>query len=134
MILIDLNVLLDVLQKREPHYRASAAVLENVIHGRIKAFLAAHAMTTVHYLVSRYQTTTTANQTVDWLLGYFAIAPVDRAELLRARALDWTDFEDAVIAAAAESCGCHTIVTRNVKDFPNSPVAVCTPDEFLLLH
>jgi len=28
VIMLDLNVLLGVLQKREPHYRVSAAVLE----------------------------------------------------------------------------------------------------------
>ncbi len=54
MILVDLNVVLDVVQQREPHYRASAAVLEEVTHGRVDASLPAHAFTTLHYLVARY--------------------------------------------------------------------------------
>jgi len=55
MILIDINVLLDVVQRREPHYRTSAAVLDCVIRRRVNGALPAHAVTTVYFLVSRYQ-------------------------------------------------------------------------------
>lgn len=132
MILIDLNVLLDVVQQRQPHYRASAAVLEDVIHAKTPGALPGHAITTLHYLIGRYQSAAVANRAVDWLLRYFAVAPVGRAELLRARALGWDDFEDAVVAAAAESVGCENIVTRNVRDFAGSPVPAVTPEEYLL--
>lgn len=132
MILVDLNVLLDVFQKREPHYRASAAVLEKVIRKEQKALIAAHAVTTAHYLVSRYQNANRADQALGWLLRYFDIAPIGRAELARARQLGWRDFEDAVVASAAESAACQALITRNVKDFRDSPVAAMTPDEYLL--
>jgi predicted nucleic acid-binding protein len=46
--------------------------------------------------------------------------------------LGWEDFEDAVVAAAAESSGCDAIVTRNVRDFRATPVAAVTPEEYLL--
>jgi predicted nucleic acid-binding protein len=132
VILLDLNVILDVVQKREPHYRASAAVMEAVVRRRVSALIPAHAVTTVHYIVGRHRDQETANGTVDWLLRYFDVATVGRGELLRARALGWADFEDAVVAAAAESAGCAQIVTRNVKDFMDSPLPAVTPEEFLL--
>lgn len=37
VIMIDLNVLLDVLQKREPHYRASARLLELAVTKEVAA-------------------------------------------------------------------------------------------------
>lgn len=132
MILIDLNVLLDVLQKREPHYRASAAALEKVIRQEERGLLAAHAITTAHYLVSRYQNRKKADQVIEWLLKYFEIAAVGREELVNAQRLGWGDFEDAVVASAAKSAGCQAVVTRNVKDFRNSPVAALMPSEYLL--
>ena len=49
----------------------------------------------------------------------------------RALALSMTDFEDAIQAAHAESCGAHLIVTRNTADFANSPVPAMTPEDFL---
>jgi predicted nucleic acid-binding protein len=132
LILVDLNVLLDVLQKREPHYRASAGVLEDVVRERVSGALAAHGVTTVHYLVRRARDGAAADGAVDWLLRYFSVLPVGAKELQRARALGWPDFEDAVVAAAAETGRCAAIVTRNVKDFAGSPVEAMTPEEYLV--
>jgi len=42
-----------------------------------------------------------------------------------------SDFEDAVIASAAEAAECMWIVTRDLDDFSNSPVTPITPEEFL---
>jgi predicted nucleic acid-binding protein len=132
VIVIDLNVLLDVLQKREPHYRASAGVLELVVKGSIAARVPTHAITTIHYVVSRSRDDKAADAAVDWLIRYLDVIQVTREELLRARALGWPDFEDAVVAAAAESAGCSRIVTRNVADFYGSAVLAVTPEEFIL--
>lgn len=134
MILIDLNVLLDVIQRRKPGYRGSAAALEQVVGGDTAGCLPAHAFTTLHYIVGGYQDRATADRTVDWMLRYFEVVPAGREVMLRARTLGWDDFEDAVVAAAAESAGCDAIVTRNVKDFRDSPVPAWTPEEFLLPH
>ena len=131
MTLIDLNVLLDVLQKREPHLRASARVLDYLLRGPDKGAFSAHAITTIHYVIGKYNDNKTANQAVDWLFRNFHIVAVGRSELLRARALGWDDFEDAVVVAAAETAKCSAIVTRNVKDFADSPVPPFTPEEFL---
>lgn len=131
MILVDLNVLLDVVQRREPHYRASAAVLEEVIAGSVDGLLAAHFVTTLHYITGRYASRKDAEQMVDWCLKHFDIGSVGRKEMLRARHLGWADFEDAVVAASAEASGCTAIVTRNVKHFTHSPVVALTPEEYL---
>jgi len=131
--MIDLNVLLDVVQKRDPHYRASAAVIETVLRGQVEGVLAAHAVTTLHYLISRFRDVDVADGAVDWLLRHFTVAAVGAEQLRRARGLGWKDFEDAVVAAAAESSGCRLIVTRNVKDFGASPIDARTPDEYLLI-
>lgn len=132
MILIDTNVVLDVIQKREPHYRASAAVIDRVVRKRTQAALPAHAITTIHFLVRRYQNQGMASQVIDWILARFEVAPVSRTELIRAQSLAWADFEDAVVAAAADALGCEVIVTRNVRDFSGSPVPAFTPEEYLL--
>lgn len=131
MILLDLNVVLDVVQRREPHYTASALVLDRVVRGKVRGCLPAHAFTTIHFLVDRYRDAATAARTVDWLLHRFEVAGVGRTELERAQALDRGDFEDAVVIAAAESAGCEAIVTRNVADFRDSPVPAVTPEEYL---
>lgn len=53
MILLDINVVLDVVQRREPHCHASAAVLDQVVRKKVAGALSAHAVTTIHFIVSR---------------------------------------------------------------------------------
>ena len=48
-----------------------------------------------------------------------------------ARILGFKDYEDAVQCASAIAEGLDAIVTRNAKDFTNSPIAVYSPSEFL---
>lgn len=129
--LVDLNVLLDVLQRREPHYGASAAVLSRARRGELAAALPAHAVTTVYYLIARFAGRADAGRATDWLLANFEVVAADRPLYVRARALPLADFEDAVVAAAAERAACDRIVSRNVVDFAASPVPAVTPDELL---
>ncbi len=128
-VLVDLNVLLDVIQKREPHYGASAAVLSNIARGVIGGAVPGHALTTVHYLVSRFANRDGANQAIDWILGDFEVVGEGRDIMLRARGLPMEDFEDAVVAAAAETIHCDWVITRNVTDFKASPIPAITPKE-----
>ena len=132
MILVDLNVVLDVVQRRQPHYAASAALLSEIVAGSIDACIPAHAVTTLHYIVSRYQDKDRAAALVDWLLRYFEIAASGRPELRRAQGLGMADFEDAVVASAAEAMGCRYVVTRNIRHFTRSPVPAVTPEEFMV--
>ena len=132
MILVDLNVILDVMQQREPQYRASAATLDHLLLQSEKAWIPAHAVTTIHYLVARYSTRQRADKSVEWLISNFSVASVGLAELRRAQTLKFKDFEDAIVVAAAESAGCTLIVTRNIEDFRHSSMPARTPEEFLL--
>ena len=122
MILVDLNVILDVVQKREPHYGASAALLDLVAGGSIKAMISAHCFTTIHDIIERYQGPEPANWTVD-----------RKAKLSRARPQNWNDFEDAVTAAVAEAAGCHYIVTRDLSGFLKSKTRFLSPEEYLAM-
>ena len=53
--------------------------------------------------------------------------------LSSARALGFADYEDAVVAMAAQKARCAYIVTRNVRDFQSAPVPAVTPAEFMNL-
>ncbi|MCL1843449.1 MAG: PIN domain-containing protein, partial [Defluviitaleaceae bacterium] len=57
-----------------------------------------------------------------------AIVPADVSFAL---ASDITDLEDAVVSFAAKRIKADYIVTRNTKDFTNSPVPAMTPADFL---
>ena len=46
-------------------------------------------------------------------------------------ALPMSDFEDAVVAASAESARCDIVLTRNLADFVRSPIRALSPEEAL---
>ena len=130
-LLIDLNVVLDVLLDRQPHVAASASILASIETGKAEGVLAAHALTTLHYLVQKQVGAKRARQTVRTLLSTFEVAAVDPRVLAAALDCDGPDFEDCVSAAAAESFGCQFLVTRDVKGFRNSAVQPVTPETAL---
>ena len=128
-VLIDVNIVLDVLLDRHPFGEAASFVWSAVEQGRAKGLLAAHAVTTIHYLNARAVGPRLARETTDALLSVFDVATVDEAVIRAALALRCRDFEDAVTAAAARRARCDVIVARNPKDFRASPVRVLTSAE-----
>lgn len=127
-VLLDTNIVLDVLLERRPHTAASAAVWAAVEAGTAEGLLAAHAVTTVHYLVTKERGRTVAARTLRSLLKVLDVAPIDSQVIRDAVALGWPDFEDAVTAAAAAQAGCDLLVTRDPRGFPRSPVLVLPPE------
>jgi len=127
-VLLDTNVILDVLLNREPHVGASAALWAAIETGSGEGVLAAHAVTTIHYLLERVEGAANARRDVSVLLRLFGVAAVDSAVIQNALNLQGADFEDAVTAVAARLSGCDLIATRDPKGFAGSPVRALTPE------
>ena len=127
--MIDINVLVDVLQRREPFLHTAAILCDSAKAGRYEGVVASHAVTTLYYVVRRYADRAAAGKALDWILSTFEVVPCDKAVFLLAKSLDFTDFEDAVVAASAAASSCDCIATRNIGDFRKSPVRAITPEE-----
>ena len=132
-LLVDLNIVLDVVLKREPWYRDAVALLDAVSGGAAEGYVASHAIATLYFLVNKANGRMAAVTAVTDLLGICDVAPMGTPDFQRALALGFADFEDAVQVAAALQSGCAYIITRNAKDFKGSPVEVRTAGELLPL-
>jgi predicted nucleic acid-binding protein len=130
-VLIDINILLDVLQQREPFYQASAGLLAAVETGQVQGYVAGHSITTLFYLIQRDQSSAKARATITNLLQFIKIAPVDQSTIEQALNLDYRDFEDAVQMICAVQCKADCLVTRNVKDYQPDLLPVFQPVDFL---
>lgn len=128
-ILFDTNIVLDVLMDRLPFSDAAVELFSRVEDGTISGYLCGTTITTVFYLASKVVGTATAHEEIKKLLSLFEIAPVNRHVLESALALDFNDFEDAVIHEAACHVGVDAIVTRNLKDFKKSRIPVYSSEE-----
>ena len=132
-VLIDLNLILDVLQQREPFYLLSARVLAAAETGLIEGYVAAHTLTTLFYLIAKDQSPETARVSLTELLQFLAVAAVDQDTIEQALTLPYNDFEDAVQMTSAVQVGAKYLVTRDVRDYKAGPLAVLQPAELLAL-
>jgi predicted nucleic acid-binding protein len=130
---LDANVVLDVLQRRDPWFDDAAAVMAAAENGRLRGMIAGHALTTVFYLYAKHTSRETARMRVAELLRVLGVAPVDDAVARFALALPHADFEDAVLVSAAENAGADYVVTRDTSIFAAGPVSAVTPGEMLAL-
>jgi predicted nucleic acid-binding protein len=130
-ILIDLNILLDVLQKREPFYESSAELLATVETGKVDGFIAAHSVTTLFYLIQKDKGSGEAKATITNLLQFIKIASVDHSTIEQALNLDYEDFEDAVQMMAAVQNKVDCLITRNIKDYHPAMLPVMQSIDFL---
>jgi predicted nucleic acid-binding protein len=133
-VMIDLNVMLDVFQERHPYYHSSASVISKILNKEISGLLPSHAITTIHYITSKYSGKQKADETADWMLAHFDIAAADKTSFLRARKMEISDFEDGVVAILAELTDCDFIITRNISDFKKSPIKALTPEGSLNIY
>lgn len=132
-VLLDVNVVLDVLASREPFADDAEAVLRLVESGLLEGLIAAHTITTLHFLLSRHLGKARAKRTLTDLLHILRVVAVDEDRIRHALALSWPDFEDAVQAVCAERAAADYLVTRDKTGFRRSAVKAVTPAELLAL-
>ena len=130
-ILIDINILLDVLQKREHFYETSAGLLAAVETGQVEGYIAAHSITTLFYLIQKGRSASDARAMITNLLQILNILTVDQGTIEQALNLDYRDFEDAVQMISAVQNKIDYLITRNVKDYQPALLPVIQPVDFL---
>jgi predicted nucleic acid-binding protein len=130
-ILIDLNILLDVLQKREPFFDASARLLALVESGTVVGYVAAHSITTLFYLIQKDKSAADARAIITNLLQFLKIIAVNQNTIEQALNLDFRDFEDAVQMISAVQGKVDCLITRNIKDYQPALLPVMQPVDFL---
>jgi predicted nucleic acid-binding protein len=133
-VFLDTNVLLDVIEARPGLVEESSDVLTLAEGLQAELYIAWHSLATIYYLIRRGRSEQAAMAEIDKILAWANIAPVDSLSATRARNLKFPDFEDAMQCVCAESCQADIIITRNTKDFIQSPILVLSPGEFLLRH
>ena len=132
-MLLDINVVLDVLSAREPFAREASSVLGRVEVRAAVGLIAAHTVTTLHFMLAKHLGKARARRALADLLHIVQVVAVDEDVIRRAMALDWPDFEDAVQAVCAEQGSAAYVVTRDKRGFRKSAVKPVTPAELLAI-
>lgn len=132
-VLLDTNVIIDVLAKREPFYRDALMVLKYSEMGRITGIITASCVTDIMYILRKYLQTPQLRKSVQSLVSILNVCDVTKEDILQAFALEMADYEDALQAQCASKSDTQYVITRNTKDFANSPIKAIEPHKFLAL-
>ena len=125
-VFLDTDVLLDVLLAREPHFSASAALLDWAEVHPGKASVSWHGLANLHYLSADGAVTF-----IRELLEFCEVPATGSMEMRQALDLGFKDLGDAMQTAAALKFNAQAIATRNTRDYRKSPIAAHTPAELL---
>jgi predicted nucleic acid-binding protein len=130
-VLIDTNVIIDVLTRRNPHFDDSFAVL-SLCGNKLTGYVSASQTTDIFYLLRRGGLDAyAAKNLMKKLSQTLKILDVKSMDVTHALLSPITDYEDALLACTAERQKLNYIITRNEKDFKQSAVQAVSPSLFL---
>lgn len=130
-LLIDANILLDVLQKREPYFYDSSLIWKLCETNSIEGYVSSLTIANLIYVMRKELKPEKIEEVLNHLKLIFQLTDLSVSDIMRASEMKWIDFEDAVQSTIAERIHADYIITRNVKDFRESKVIAFTPTEYL---
>ena len=133
-LLIDTNVVLDVLLRREPFFRTAAEVLSLTQRDEVREYVSASAITDIYYIANKQMKDRDAvRDLLKRLLMVVSVAAVSEWEIQNALNLAWGDFEDSVQYSVALLNEMDGIVTRNPSDYQDANIRIWLPEQALEL-
>ena len=130
-ILIDTNVILDVLCDRKEFVSSALTVFNACEKGMIEGYISALSIPNIVYIMRKQLTPAKTREILDSLKKIFLISDLKESDLFDAVQLGFDDYEDALQSICAKRIEADFILTRNVKDFLESPVKAIAPSDFL---
>ena len=130
-LLVDTNIILDLLAKREPFYQDAAILFSLADKGEVKLFTSALSVANVNYVLLRHGKPEKARQILRKLKLLTGILSLDEKIIDLALNDDvFNDFEDALQYYSALENNIDVLITRNLKDFKNVALPVMTAAAF----
>lgn len=131
-ISIETNIILDFFFDREPYSEHAAQVLNLCEEQKTNGFITPVAVSNVYYLLIKIGKHDLIIEKLKQLLTIIDIGPMDKTVVLNALNSQFKDFEDALQNfSAIEKGEIKVILTRNIKDFKKSTLAIMTPETYL---
>ena len=130
MVFLDTNIVIDLLDKREPFYIDAVKLFTLAYQKKITLFVSPMTYATASYLLRKH-----GKEGMRKLLNNFRqlsqITTADERVVDAALASSFDDYEDVLQYYSALTRNVDVIVTRNKKDFTSASIPVLSPAELL---
>lgn len=131
-LFVDSDVVIDFFTDREPHASPASELFELNEQGKVKIYLSAISINNIYYIVRRFLGHKKTIEVVETLTEMTEIIGTTKKEIVQALKNNFKDFEDSVQYSSALTIKeIDAIITRNIKDYKKSSIAVMTPLNFL---
>ena len=131
-LFIDSDVVIEFFTDREPFANPASEIFELNEQGKLELHVSAVSINNIYYIVRKYLDHKKAIQAIEELIEMVQVAGTTKIEILQALKNGFKDFEDSIQYSTALTIdGIEAIITRNVKDYEKSEIAVFTPENYL---
>lgn len=131
-IFIYADVVIDFFTDREPHANPASELFELNEQKKVKIYLSAVSINNIYYIVKRFLGHKKTLEVIETLTEMIEIIGTTKNEIIQALKNNFSDFEDGIQYESAITIkDLDAIITRNIKDYKNSSIAVMSPLNFL---
>lgn len=129
---IDTDVIIDYITDRKPFSDQAEMIFAMIEKKKIKGHTSALCFSNLYYLIRQKLSRKMTISILKDLASILNILKVDEDSVLKALESDFKDFEDALqYYSASDYKRIDLIVTRNVRDYKHSSLAVMSPDTLI---
>lgn len=134
-LLIDTNIVLDLLSKRDQFYDEAADLFSRADKKELELTISSLTFANTNYILSKLKSAKEAREILRKFKVLVELLSLnDKITELALSDNNFPDFEDGLQYYSAIENQIDIIITRNKKDFKNSKIPVLTAKEFLALN
>ncbi|MBE8715279.1 type II toxin-antitoxin system VapC family toxin [Sphingobacterium hungaricum] len=131
-LFVDSDVVIDFFTDREPHVNPASELFDLSEQGTVKLYLSAISINNIYYIVRKFLGHKKTLEVIENLIEMVEIIGTTRNEIIQALKNEFSDYEDSIQYSSALTIkDLDAIITRNIKDYRSSSIAVMTPLNFL---
>ena len=137
-VLLDTNIVVDVLQKRQPWFDSGKEIFTAAALQEITGYITAKQASDLYFFACKQlrgepDIDKKARKILTNLFAIFEIIDAKGIDCEKAFLRENGDFEDAMLIESALREKIDCIVTRNLVHFQNAPLPVYDPESFVKL-
>jgi predicted nucleic acid-binding protein len=132
-LLIDTNIVLDLLAKREPFYNSAALIFSLADKNKLEIAISSLTFANTNYVLSRLKSAKDAREILRRFRILIKVLSLnDKIVDLALNDNNFKDFEDGLQYYSAIENDLDFIITRDLQDFKEAKIPVMTAEEYLI--
>jgi predicted nucleic acid-binding protein len=133
-LFIDSDIILDLVQKREPHFGPAVELFTQIERNKALGFVSPLIFSNLYYILRKVESRRFALDILLRLKALLTILTINEKIIELSLSSSFIDFEDAVQYYAALENNIDYLITRNKRDYKESGSIICSAKEYIALQ